>query len=157
MNEFNVLLVDDEVEFLESLVKRLKKRNINAVGVPSGEEALRLIKEIPVDVAVLDVRMAGMDGIQTLREIKKMNPLVEVIMLTGYANSAVAIEGMELAVGPSDEADGHRLASLQASGRLQTGRSFYFNLFRNINHRIAIDVNSRPDHQLIPLWLSAAY
>ncbi len=96
MDEFNVLLVDDEVEFLETLVKRLKKRNINAVGVPSGEEALRLLKEIPVDVAVLDVRMAGMDGIQTLREIKKMNPLVEVIMLTGYANSAVAIEGMEL-------------------------------------------------------------
>ncbi len=96
MNEFNVLLVDDETEFLETLVKRLRKRKLNATGVSSGEEAIRVIREDPVDVVVLDVKMPGMDGIETLREIKKVHPTVEVIMLTGHANMEVAIEGMEL-------------------------------------------------------------
>jgi DNA-binding NtrC family response regulator len=92
----NVLLVDDEVEFLETLVKRMKKRNVKVVGVKSGEEALEFLSQNPLDVVVLDVRMPGMDGIETLREIKKRHPLVEVIMLTGHANMEVAVQGMEL-------------------------------------------------------------
>jgi DNA-binding NtrC family response regulator len=92
----NVLLVDDEVEFLETLVKRMKKRNVKVVGVKSGEEALEFLSRNPLDVVVLDVRMPGMDGIETLREIKKRHPLVEVIMLTGHANMEVAVQGMEL-------------------------------------------------------------
>ena len=96
MDEFSVLLVDDEIEFLETLMKRLRKRKLNINGVSSGEEALHMLREMPVDVVVLDVRMPGMDGIQTLREIKRISPLVEVIMLTGHANLEVAIEGMEL-------------------------------------------------------------
>ena len=96
MSEFNVLLVDDEVEFLETLVKRLKKRNLNPLGVTSGEEALRVLGETPVDVVVLDVKMPGMDGIDALRAIKSAYPLVEVIMLTGHANLEVAVAGMEL-------------------------------------------------------------
>lgn len=96
MSEFNVLLVDDEPEFLETLVKRLRKRKLNATGARSGEEALEVMRTEPVDVVVLDVKMPGMDGIETLREIKKIRPLVEVIMLTGHANMEVAITGMEL-------------------------------------------------------------
>jgi DNA-binding NtrC family response regulator len=96
LNEFNVLLVDDEVEFLETLVKRLKKRRLNTIGVSSGEEALRVLKDQDIDVVVLDVKMPGISGIDTLREIKKSSPLVEVIMLTGHANMEVAIAGMEL-------------------------------------------------------------
>ncbi len=96
MNEFNVLLVDDETEFLETLVKRLKKRKLNARGVESGEAALAEIKEGQVDIVVLDVKMPGMDGIEVLRQIKMHYPLVEVIMLTGHANMEVAIQGMEL-------------------------------------------------------------
>jgi DNA-binding NtrC family response regulator len=96
LNDFNVMLVDDEGEFLDTLVKRLKKRNLNAIGVRSGEEALTTLKNSPVDVVVLDVKMPGMDGIETLKQIKKVSPLVEVIMLTGHANMEVAIEGMEL-------------------------------------------------------------
>ncbi|GLI33292.1 response regulator [Desulforhabdus amnigena] len=96
MTDFNVLLVDDEAEFLDTLVKRLKKRNLNAVGVRSGEAALEMLKDSPMDVVVLDVKMPGMDGIETLRQIKKICPLVEVIMLTGHANMEVAIQGMEL-------------------------------------------------------------
>ena len=95
MDEFSVLLVDDEEDFLETLLKRLLKRRIKATGANSGEEALMILKETPPDVVVLDVRMQGMDGIQTLKEIKKIRPLVEVIMLTGHATLEVAVEGME--------------------------------------------------------------
>jgi DNA-binding NtrC family response regulator len=96
LSEFSVLLVDDEPEFLETLVKRLRKRKLNATGAKSGEEALEVMRSEPVDVVVLDVKMPGMDGIETLRELKKIRPLVEVIMLTGHANMEVAITGMEL-------------------------------------------------------------
>ena len=93
---FSVLLVDDETEFLETLVKRLRKRNLEVRGAGSGEEALKCLEAEPIDVVVLDVKMPGMDGIDTLREIKNRHPLVEVIMLTGHASMEVAIQGMEL-------------------------------------------------------------
>jgi len=96
MNGFKVLFVDDEIDFLETLLKRMKKRGVDVTGVGSGEQALSFLDTNQVDVVVLDVRMPGMDGIETLREIKKRHPLVEVIMLTGHANLEVAIEGMEL-------------------------------------------------------------
>jgi len=96
VENFNVLLVDDEAEFLETLVKRLTKRGLNIRTAKNGEEALTIIRAKGIDVAVLDVRMPGIDGIQTLREIKRIDPLMEVIMLTGHASIEVAIEGMEL-------------------------------------------------------------
>ncbi len=96
MKNFNVLLVDDEPEFLETLVKRLTKRGLNIRTAKNGAEALVVVREKGIDVVVLDVRMPGIDGIQTLREIKRLDPLLEVIMLTGHASIEVAIEGMEL-------------------------------------------------------------
>jgi DNA-binding NtrC family response regulator len=93
---FNVLFVDDEVEFLETLLKRMKKRDLQVSGVNSGEEALDFLDQNRVDVVVLDVKMPGMDGIQALREIKRLHPIIEVIMLTGHASVEVAIQGMEL-------------------------------------------------------------
>jgi DNA-binding NtrC family response regulator len=96
LNDFDVLLVDDEVEFLETLMKRIRKRGVRVSGVKSGDEALAFLSNTPVDVVVLDVKMPGMDGIETLRTIKKRHPLVEVIMLTGHASVEVAIQGMEL-------------------------------------------------------------
>jgi DNA-binding NtrC family response regulator len=96
LNDFDVLLVDDEVEFLETLMKRIRKRGVRVSGVRSGDEALAVLSSTPVDVVVLDVKMPGMDGIETLRTIKKRHPLVEVIMLTGHASVEVAIQGMEL-------------------------------------------------------------
>jgi len=96
VDSFRVLLVDDEKDFLETLVKRLRKRNLAVDAVTSGEEALEVLKEAPADVVVLDVRMPGMSGLETLREIKKQYPVIEIIMLTGHANMEVAIEGMEL-------------------------------------------------------------
>jgi DNA-binding NtrC family response regulator len=96
VESFSVLFVDDEMDFLETLMKRMKKRHVDAAGVKSGEEALESLNQSPVDVVVLEVKMPGMDGIETLREIKKRHPLIEVIMLTGHASVEVAIQGMEL-------------------------------------------------------------
>lgn len=94
-NKPRVLFVDDEGDYLETLLKRMQKRAIAASGVRSGAEALAWLSGHEVDVIVLDVRMPGMDGIQVLREIKKVRPLVEVIMLTGHACLEAAREGME--------------------------------------------------------------
>ena len=94
MEPIRVLIVDDEVEFLETLVKRLRKRNLTVDGVTSGEAALELLKASPVDVVVLDVKMPGMSGLDTLREIRKGHNHVEVIMLTGHASVEAALEGM---------------------------------------------------------------
>lgn len=97
MDNFRVLVVDDEEDFLETLVKRLEKRDIEAVGVKSGEEALDTMKQKLFDVVILDIKMpGGMDGIQALREMKQMQPLTEVILLTGHASVETSIEGMRL-------------------------------------------------------------
>lgn len=97
MHYFNVLIVDDEEDFLETLIKRLNKRQVDASGARSGEEALKLLKEKTFDVVILDVKMpGGMDGIEALREIKKIQPLAEVILLTGHASVETSIEGMKL-------------------------------------------------------------
>jgi DNA-binding NtrC family response regulator len=96
VNEFKVMLVDDEKDFLDTLCKRLTKRKLDVTSANSGREAIAKIQEFPVDVVVLDVRMPGMNGIETLKEIKKIKPSVEVIMLTAHADVQVAIEGMEL-------------------------------------------------------------
>jgi len=93
---FSVLLVDDEEEFLETLVKRLTKRKLDVTGVTSALDAIRVLKEKPVDIVVLDVKMPGMDGMEALRQIKSTSPDVEVIMLTGHANMEAAMQGMEL-------------------------------------------------------------
>ena len=96
MESLKVLFVDDEIDFLETLIKRMKKRGVDVAGVGNGEQALDYLNEHPVDVIVLDVRMPGIGGINTLKEIKKIYPLMEVIMLTGHASIEAAIEGMEL-------------------------------------------------------------
>jgi len=97
MDDFRALVVDDEEDFLETLVKRLHKRNIDTTGVASGEQALEIMEKKLFDVVILDVKMPmGMDGIETLREIKKIQPLAEVILLTGHASVESSIEGMKL-------------------------------------------------------------
>ncbi|MDH3828475.1 MAG: response regulator, partial [Desulfobacterales bacterium] len=83
MSLANVLLVDDEVEFVEAFSERLQMRNIEISKAFSGKEALKLLKKNQtVEVVILDVKMPEMDGIETLTEIKKRYPLVEVIMLS---------------------------------------------------------------------------
>ncbi|MFC2171302.1 response regulator [Acidobacteriota bacterium] len=95
MDAFRVLLVDDEADFLTTLIKRLKKRKVNVEGAGSAEDALTALEKQPADVVILDVKMPGMSGMQALKEIKIRHPLTEVIMLTGHASVEVAIQGME--------------------------------------------------------------
>jgi signal transduction histidine kinase len=89
-----VLLVDDEVDFLENLGQRLKLRGLPTLTATSGPQALEIIGRERVDVVVLDVRMPGMDGIETLRRIKESHPGIEVVMLTGHADLETSLEGM---------------------------------------------------------------
>lgn len=91
-----VMLVDDEVPFVETMSKRLAKRDLDVVTAYDGAEALaKLAKDPGIDIVILDVRMPGMDGIETLRRLKRVHPLVEVIMLTGHATVETAIDGMK--------------------------------------------------------------
>ncbi|MBQ7585020.1 MAG: response regulator [Desulfovibrionaceae bacterium] len=98
-----VLLVDDEVEFLELMKKRLSRRGFEVFTANEGSKALNLIAEAlkseeaeAYKVVVLDVRMPGMDGLETLRGIKKIAPALPVILLTGHAAVGIAMEGLEL-------------------------------------------------------------
>ena len=89
-----VLLVDDEVDFLDNLHQRLELRGLPTLKATSGAEALAILENETVDVVVLDVRMPGMDGIETLRRIKEDHPRIEVVMLTGHADLESSLEGM---------------------------------------------------------------
>lgn len=96
MTLFNVLIVDDEQEFRDMTIKRLNRRDLNCEGAENGEQALELIKKGDFDVVLLDVKMPGMGGVETLREIKRKKPLIEVVMLTGHASVESGIDGMKL-------------------------------------------------------------
>jgi DNA-binding NtrC family response regulator len=97
MNPANMLLVDDEVPFVETMTKRLKKRGFEIVSAHSGQDALEILSQNrQIEVVILDVKMPGKDGIQVLEEIKKKYSIVEIIILTGHATVESAIEGMRL-------------------------------------------------------------
>lgn len=96
-----IMIVDDEVPFVETVVKRLEKRNIKTLSAFSAEDGLKKLgTHQNLEVIVLDIKMPGMDGIAALKEMKRLAPLVEVIMLTGHATIESAIDAMKL--GASD-------------------------------------------------------
>lgn len=95
MDNLSILIVDDEVDFRTTLIKRICKRNVHASGVSSGEAALEHLTREAADVVILDLRMPGMGGLETLRQIKARFPGTEVILLSGHASADLAIEGME--------------------------------------------------------------
>jgi DNA-binding NtrC family response regulator len=91
-----VLIVDDEKDFVEMFSLRLEAQGERVSTAYSGTDALKLLEHTAIDVVVLDIRMPGMDGIDTLKEIKKLYPNVEVILLTGHGSTETAVEGMKL-------------------------------------------------------------
>ena len=95
MENIRLLLVDDEEDFRRTIAKRLGKRGIVPEQAGTGEECLSILEKIPVDVVVLDVKMPGMNGIETLHQIKKRHPRIEVIMLTGHATTHDGVDGIK--------------------------------------------------------------
>ena len=95
MEKIKMMLVDDEERFLSTTKKLLNKKGYEALTAISGAEALDKLRTENVHVVILDVKMPGMDGIETLKAIKKFHPMVEVIMLTGHATAESAVEGLK--------------------------------------------------------------
>lgn len=91
-----VLIVDDDEDFVEMFALRLREVGEKVLCAYSGEECLKILAQKNIDVVILDIKMPGMDGTQTLKEVKKRFPLVEVIMLTGHGTTETAVEGMKL-------------------------------------------------------------
>jgi DNA-binding response OmpR family regulator len=90
-----LLLVDDEVGYVNVLSKRMAKRNIEVTAALSGSEAIQILRRQDFDAAILDLTMEDMDGIEVLKIFKKMDPNLPVIMLTGHGSETAAREGIE--------------------------------------------------------------
>jgi DNA-binding NtrC family response regulator len=91
-----ILVVDDEKEFAIALSERLVLRDFEVETCLSGADAIERVKARPYDVVLLDVAMPGMDGIEALKEIKRLKPMIEVILLSGRATIETAIQGLAL-------------------------------------------------------------
>jgi len=95
MGKMKMMLVDDEERFLSTTQKLLSRKGYEILTATSGAEALDILRTHNIHVVVLDVKMPGMDGIETLKAIKRNYPLVEVIMLTGHGTIDSAVEGLK--------------------------------------------------------------
>jgi len=91
-----ILLVDDEVVFTQNMAKLLTNRGYIVTVVNSGDAAIQALEEKDFDVVVLDLKMPGMDGITTLKEIKKLGLLTETLILTGHGSIDTALEAVKL-------------------------------------------------------------
>jgi len=91
-----ILLVDDEVVFTQNMAKLLAYRGYLVTAVNSGDAAIQALEEMDFDVVVLDLKMPGMDGITTLKEIKKLGLLTETLILTGHGSIDTALEAIKL-------------------------------------------------------------
>ena len=94
-NPIKILLIDDEVAYVNVLSNRLSKRNFYVAKAFSGTDAIQILRRQDIDVAVLDLKMEDMDGIEVLKILKKMDPQIAVIMLTGHGSAQAAREGIE--------------------------------------------------------------
>jgi len=90
--KINLLIVDDEEQFLKSMTKRLEVRDFQVIAVDRGDKAIEAAKRHPIDVALVDLKMPGMNGEETLRALKEQHPWMEVVILTGHGSIDSAVE-----------------------------------------------------------------
>ncbi len=95
-NKIKLLLVDDEKPFVEVLRKRLIKRNIDVTTAFSGTEGIQVVRKVDFDIAVLDLKMGDMDGLEVLKTFKRMYTSMDVIILTGHGTEETVQEGIKL-------------------------------------------------------------
>lgn len=86
MAKINILLVDDEAEFITTLSERMQLRNLPSQYALNGDQAMQMVAVLPPDVMILDLKMPGVDGMEVLRRVKKEYPRIEVIILTGHGD-----------------------------------------------------------------------
>jgi len=91
-NKINLLFVDDEDQFLESMSKRLEAREFKVFAVNRGEKAIETARENPVDIALIDLKMPGIDGEETLKALKQEHNWMEIVILTGHGSIGSAVE-----------------------------------------------------------------
>jgi len=96
MKKADILLVDDEVVFTANMSRLLTSRGYQVTTVKDGAEAIAALKERPFDVMVLDLKMPVMDGITTLQQMKALNLLTEVLILTGHGSMDTAFQAIEM-------------------------------------------------------------
>lgn len=91
-DKINILIVDDEEKFLNSIKRRLEVRDFNVVAVNRGEKAIEAARNNPIDIALVDLKMPGIDGEETLKALKKEHKWMEVVILTGHGSIESAVE-----------------------------------------------------------------
>jgi DNA-binding NtrC family response regulator len=92
MGKINLLVVDDEEEFLNLIKKRLELRDFNVIAVNRGEKAVEEARNHPIDIALVDLKMPGMDGEQTLKQLKNEHQWMEIVILTGHGSIKSALD-----------------------------------------------------------------
>lgn len=90
--KINLLFVDDEEKFLEATTKRLEARDFHVLAVDRGEKAIEAARKNPVDIALVDLKMPGIDGETTLKALKQEHPWMEIVILTGHGTIESAVE-----------------------------------------------------------------
>ncbi|MBN1211857.1 MAG: response regulator [candidate division Zixibacteria bacterium] len=95
-HKIKLLIIDDEVKFLDSIAKRLELRDFDVTKAVNGREAIEVAREGKFDLALLDLKMPGMDGQQVLEILKKDHKFLEVIILTGHGSVNSAVECTKL-------------------------------------------------------------
>jgi DNA-binding NtrC family response regulator len=95
-NKIKLLIVDDEVQFLNSIAERLELRGFDVTKASRGAEALEIARQQKFDLALLDLKMPGMDGRELLETLKAEHKFLEVIMLTGHGSMESAVECTKL-------------------------------------------------------------
>jgi DNA-binding response OmpR family regulator len=96
LKKIKILLIDDEEEFISTLAERLELRDYLCKTAGDGQSGIQMVVNEPFDIAILDLMMPGLNGLDTLRQIKEINPDLPIILLTGHGSTKDGMEGMRI-------------------------------------------------------------